>query len=52
MSATAPSGTAAVGDGSRRVFADAALAVDLGRADDGAEQRPGGALRDRDVVRP
>ena len=49
MSSTACSGTAlAVAGWSGRT--DTRLAVDLGRSNDLAEQRPRGALGDRDVV--
>ena len=50
ISATAPSGSAGLGDGVQDGGPDAALAVHLGRPHDGAEQRPGGSLGHRDVV--
>ena len=49
MRSTAPSGRGSAGDGGRRRPADARLAVDLGRADDRAEERAGRALRDGHV---
>ena len=53
MSSTAPSGPGASPATARgAVDPDPALAMDLGRAHDGADQRSGGALGDRDVGAP